>query len=329
MQLKNASAANNALDQFIKNPTISNWYLKQIVSNIPHEHDKIKNYLRFGKHMPQSKVFLSLNELATLVKPPFPFVVKFNAGSGTGIQTIIVDSACDFKNVYLTAKTLNCSTGIVQEFVLGHEYTVTVLVGRHNWAMLGTACDYKRQFENNQGLNTFGLGSISPAPAVHNQTTEMVDNVVEILRKEFDYQGPLSCQFIVDANNKLWLLEHNARVCDPEFQSMAELIDPSLALEQCSNGDYIDHPVVKNKRAVTVSLVHQDWPTAQAEIIDIDLTSSDFRIWKNHGHWSKNLYWGSITNSGNQSYSQLANEIYSWLSTQNTQPYRYRKDIGQ
>lgn len=329
MQLKNASAANNALDYFIKDPAVSDWYLKQLKSNIPHEHNKIQNYLRFSKYMPRSNSFLSLNDFATLKKPNFPFVVKFNAGSGIGIQTIIVNSASDFKNVYLASKTLGCSQGIVQEFIQGNEYTVTILVGKHNWVMLGTACDYKKQFENNHGLNTFGLGSISPAPAIHDQTVDTLNNVVEILQNEFDYQGPLSCQFIVDSNNRLWLLEHNARVCDPEFQSMAELVNASLALKQCYDGDCIEQPEIQNKQAVTVGLIHQDWPVAQPEMADIELADSDFKIWKNHGLWSKNLYWGSITNSGTQSYKDLASKIYAWLITQNIQPYRYRKDIGQ
>jgi len=329
MKLQNVSAAYNNLENFITDPTIANWYLAQLGSNIPHEHNKSQNHIRFGQYMPPSCSFSSLATFANISKRSFPFVVKFNANTSIGIQTIVVNSASDFKNVYFASKTLGSSQGIVQEFIQGNEYTVTVLVGKQNWVTLGTACDYKKQFENDQGLNTFGLGSISPAPVVHDQTVEIINNVVEILRREFDYQGLLSCQFIVDSNNQLWLLEHNARVCDPEFQSMAELVDVSLALEQCCKGDYIEQPTIQNKCAVTIGLIHQDWPVAQPEMIDIDLDSLDFRIWKNHGAWSKNLYWGSITNSGDQSYTELANEIYSWLATQNTQPYRYRKDIGQ
>ena len=329
MKLQNVSAAYNNLENFITDPTIANWYLAQLGSNIPHEHNKSQNHIRFGQYMPPSCSFSSLATFANISKRSFPFVVKFNANTSIGIQTIVVNSASDFKNVYFASKTLGSSQGIVQEFIQGNEYTVTVLVGKQNWVTLGTACDYKKQFENDQGLNTFGLGSISPAPVVHDQTVEIINNVVDILRREFDYQGPLSCQFIVDSSNRLWLLEHNARVCDPEFQSMAELVDVSLALEQCCKGDYIEQPTIQNKCAVTIGLIHQDWPVAQPEMIDIDLDSLDFRIWKNHGAWSKNLYWGSITNSGDQSYTELANEIYSWLATQNTQPYRYRKDIGQ
>jgi phosphoribosylamine--glycine ligase len=329
MKLQDVSAAYNNLEYFITDPTISNWYLAQLGSNISHEHNKSQNHIRFGQYMPPSCSFSSLTNFASISKRSFPFVVKFNANTSIGIQTIIVNSASNFKNVYFASKILGCSQGIVQEFIQGNEYTVTVLVGKQNWVTLGTACDYKKQFENNQGLNTFGLGSISPAPVVHDQTVEIINNVVEILRKEFDYQGPLSCQFIIDSNNRLWLLEHNARVCDPEFQSMAELVDVSAALEQCCKGDYIEQPTIQNKRAVTIGLIHQDWPVAQPEMIDIGLTSSHFKIWKNHGAWSKNLYWGSITNSGDQSHKDLANEIYTWLNKQPIAPYRYRKDIAQ
>lgn len=329
MQLKYASAANNALDHFITDPIISDWYLKQIMVNVPHEHDKIQNYLRFSKYMPASWSFLSLPSFVALEKPSFPFVVKFNTSSSVGNQTIIIDSERDYKNLYHTVNTLDCNQGLVQQFIQGKEYTVTVLVGKYNWAMLGTACDYKKQFENNQGANTFGLGSISPANLLHDQTFDVINDVVEILRKEFDYRGPLSCQFIVDTANKLWLLEHNARVCDPEFQSMAELVNLSQALEQCSKEEYIVPPVIRPNRAVTIALIHQDWPVAQSKMVDIELVDCKFSVWKNHGQWSNNLYWGSITNSGDKSYAELADEMYAWLAQQNVQPYRYRKDIGQ
>ena len=329
MLLKNISSSSRALDSFMTDPSTADWYLEKLFTNRFCEYSKSQNYLLFKKYLPESILFCSFSELVKLSARNFPFVVKFDSDSLVGIQTVIVNSAADFKNVYFASKELNASQGVIQEFISGNEYTVTVLVGKHNWVMLGTACDYKKQFENDQGLNTFGLGSISPAPVVHDQTVEILNNVVKILRKEFDYQGPLSCQFIVDSNNRLWLLEHNARVCDPEFQSMAELVDASSALEQCCNGDYIEPPVIQNKRAVTIVLVHQNWPEVQSDLVDIDLTSSDFRIWKNHGDWSKNLYWGSITNSGDQSHKDLADEIYSWLKNQHIAPYRYRKDIAQ
>ena len=71
MKLENVSAAYNNLEHFITDPTISNWYLTQLVSNIPHEHDKSQNYIRFGQYMPSSCSFSSLTDFANLSKRSF------------------------------------------------------------------------------------------------------------------------------------------------------------------------------------------------------------------------------------------------------------------
>lgn len=329
MRLENISAGNHALSQFLTDSMVTDWYLEKLRQNVAREFSKSQNYILLRRYMPPSVGFYSLAELANLMKAPVPFVVKFDAKTTLGIQTVVVNSSADFKQVYQSFQTLNCNTGIVQQFVQGHEYTVTVLVGKQNWATVGTACDYKKQFDNDLGLNTFGLGSISPAPELHPETQSMIAGVVDTLRSEFDYQGLLSCQFLVDTDNKLWLLEYNGRICDPEFQSMAELVDPTESLIQCQRGEWIDQPMIQNKQAVTIGLVHQSWPAPQPETADIELANPEFRIWRNHGEWSKNLYWGSVTASGSGSYSAVADSIYQWLSTQQVAPYRYRTDIGK
>lgn len=328
MKLEYISSACHALQQLISDPDISSWYADTILKNVSIERAKSSNYKRFSQFTPPSKIFLNVAELAELLNRPAPFVVKFDT-SFTGIQTVIVKSRADVKQVYFVAKITNCCQGIVQDYINGREYTTTILVGKHNWVTLGTACDYKKQFENNIGLNTFGLGSTAPCADVHPGDFAIVENVVVQLQKEFDYRGPLSCQFIVDDSNKIWLLEYNARFCDPEFQSTVELVDASRALIQCKNDLFIEQPTIANKRSVTIGLIHTEWPTPQATFSDLQLKHDVFKIRKNHGSWSNNLYWGSITNSGTNTHEELANEIYQWLELQQIFPYRYRKDIGK
>jgi len=329
MNLANLTSGATALNYLASGTDLFDWYLKTYDINKPYESSKSQDYDRFGEHMSLSEKFKSLTELSALITQPFPFVIKFDIATISGLKTIVVNSKSDVAQIFNVVKEFNCSQGIVQQFVRGKEYTVTVLVGKHNWVTVGTACDYKKQFENNIGLNTSGLGSISPCPWVHSNTTHIINQIVTKLRHTVDYTGFLSCQFLVDTNNKLWLIENNYRICDPEFQSMIELSNPITAMTQCRDGQIIDQLVMaSNTRAVTISFIHQHWPDRlQLSDADIALNHPRFKIWKN-SFFSK-YFWGSITNSGHKTYSELADEMYQWLATQHVAPYRYRTDIGK
>jgi phosphoribosylamine--glycine ligase len=325
----NLTSGGTALQSITHGTDLFEWYLKTYKINKPYEWSKSQDYDRFSEHMSPSKKFKSFTELSTLITQPFPFVVKFDIDTISGLKTVVVNSKRDVAQILNVVKRFNCSQGIVQQFIQGKEYTVTIMVGKHNWATVGTACDYKKQFENNIGLNTSGLGSISPCPWVHHDTTNMIDQIVTKLRHTVDYTGFLSCQFLVDSNNKLWLIENNYRICDPEFQSMIELSNPITAMTQCRDGQVIDQPITaSNARAVTISFIHQDRPNLlPLNQNDIGLLHPRFKIWKNN--YAPGVFWGSITNRGDNTYSELADEMYQWLATQHVAPYRYRTDIGK
>jgi len=328
INLTSVGAEQAALQSITHGTDLFEWYLKTYKTNHRYEPSKSQDYDRFSAHIPPSKKFKSLTELSTLTTQPFPFVIKFDVDTLSGLKTIVINNKSDLAQIFVVVNTFNCSQGIVQQFVHGKEYTVTILVGKHNWVTVGTACDYKKQFENNIGLNTSGLGSISPCPWVHDNTTHMINQIVNKMRSTVDYTGFLSCQFLVDHNNKLWLVENNYRICDPEFQSMMEISNPITAMTQCRDEQVIDQPIMAaNTRAVTISFIHQNWPTQQFEATDIGLIHSGFKIWKSN--YPPGVFWGSITNSGDNTYSELADEMYQWLATQHVAPYRYRTDIGK
>lgn len=307
------------------------WFVERIESHNHLESNKSISYDLMVQNqipIPRSKKFSNDQELSQLRNQTMPFVVKFDTPITLGIQTTIVNTPADLAVVAEASNRFNVHSGIVQEFVQGYEFTVTVLVGQHNWVSIGTAKDYKKQFDNDQGANTFGMGSISPAPSVHSDADQIVDNIVKILRKQEDYLGFLSCQFIAN-DSGIWLLEYNTRFCDPEFQSMIELLDLSLieSLKQCQSRQYITQPnIAQNKNAVTISIVHKDWPKWIAPV-KMSMDSTQFRIWRNHH--PNNVWWGTVTNSGVTSYQDLAKELYQWLDSQSIEPFRYRFDIGQ
>lgn len=283
-----------------------------------------------GVPIPRYQVYNSLAELGKIAHAPC--VVKMDAFCN-GLQTQLIKSNQDFKELFRNFKVLfnehtTSTTGVVQEFIKGNEFTVMVLVGKHNWQPIGSAQDYKREFDNNRGRNTYGMGSIAPAN-VTGETYDIINTIVDVFKKEYNYIGFLSCQFIVDSDNKTWLLECNNRLCDPEFQSVAPGLDSTVfdQIKQAFTGKVIDTVYNKNRNAVTVSLVHQDWPIGTAKP-DIVIPDSDFVFCKFPGSNDIHTYYGSFTNSGDKSHKELAQELYDFLYTFDTAPYRYRTDIG-
>jgi phosphoribosylamine--glycine ligase len=334
MSLSSHSCAGTALEKCIDDAKLGNWVFELNRHNRQFEFDKSLNYQLLVEHsipVPSSQTFSNTMELAQALKRPFPFVVKFDTPCMLGIQTVIVRSSRDFHTVFHTAQRIKSIAGITQQFVTGKEYTVTVLVGANNWVELGSAVDHKQQYEQAQGLNTFGTGSFAPCGYVHPDTQHIVDQTVTALRSQHNYRGLLSCQFILEPSGKLWLLEYNTRFCDPEFQSMVSRLDQELAtaLKQVRSEATID-PIPQHEiNAVTICLIHKDWPNTQPHRAELILPPSNFEVYQCHGAWAEHTYWGSITNSGPGSHQELAQEIYDWLEIVDVTPYRYRRDIAK
>ena len=281
--------------------------------------------------VPHSVLFSNHDQLRALMNRPCPFVVKFDTSIMLGTQTVVVVSPDNIDDVWRSAEFVQSCSGIVQDFVVGKEYTVTIMVGEHNWINLGSAVDYKKVNEHNQGPNTFGMGSIAPCAYMAHQTLDVVDAIVSTLKNKFRYRGLLSCQFLIEPTGQLWFLEYNTRFCDPEFQSILPSLDSDLitAFDQLRSNSYID-PVTNHKiNAVTVGLIHQDWPQPQATRAMLTLDQNPFAVVTMQGPWDFNTYWGTVTHSGPTTHQNLANQIYQFLSTQTIAPYRYRIDIGQ
>lgn len=330
MVLSDISCAYLALDQLLASNNNSDKVYHSLQTQRHIEVNKSQTYqdlVSAGVPMPLSRPFNSAAELVSLSKN-WPCVVKFNSSMTLGIQTTVIQNSLQFKDLIFSIKHVEHCQGLVQQFITGSEHTVTVLVGKHNWIPIGYARDYKKQFEHDRGLNTFGLGSIC-IPSTN--TNHIIDAVVDTLKCCYQYQGFLSCQFIQDQYGKFWLLECNTRLCDPEFQSMAETLNQGLdqALEQCYTGQCIEPLDLNSRHAITISLVHQDWPNAQLNRYPLSLSHTNFKIRQHRGAWDRNTYWGSITNSGYKSNLELAQQVYDWLGAIDVVPYRYRKDIGQ
>jgi phosphoribosylamine-glycine ligase len=294
------------------------------------EHNKTDMYTWLtaaGVRMPFSRVWTEAKDIVTT--KTFPFVVKQDTAVTLGIQTVIVKNKSDLSEVLKSILFTKCNSGLIQDYITGTELTVTLLVGASNYQVVGAARDYKKQFENDIGLNTSGMGSVNVLH-LSDEVLAQCGSTVNAFRSRYGYRGFLSCQFIIDTAGVPWLMECNNRLCSPEFQSMAVNLPVNFGeCLQCALTDnVIPSIVLTNLNSVTVGFLHKGWPTPQLTRDQINLTDSKFELALNLGQWDYNCYFGTLTCSGTESHAQLAKNIYNYLSSKDVTPYRYRTDIG-
>ena len=279
------------------------------------------------------------------LKPPY--VLKADglaAGKGVLILNDLDEAKTELRQMLVGAKFGEASTKVViEEFLDGIELSCFVLTDGKDYKILPTAKDYKRIGEGDTGLNTGGMGAISPVPFVDDVLMKKIEErivkpTIKGLKKDdLPYKGFVFIGLIMVGNDP-FVIEYNVRMGDPETEVVLPLLKNDLAeiFQAIGNGTLKDIKIdIDERSAVTVMLVSGGYPETYEkgkEITGIE-TVSDSLVF-HAGAKNDN---GKIVTSGGRvmaitslgkNYKEALKKSYQNIEKLHFDKMNYRKDLG-
>lgn len=285
-------------------------------------------------------------EFLESLKPPY--VLKADglaAGKGVLILSDIHEAKRELREMLVGSKFGTASaTVVIEEFLDGIELSCFVLTDGKNYKILPMAKDYKRIGEGDTGLNTGGMGAISPVPFVDDQLYKKIEErivrptIQGLIKDDIPYVGFVFIGLIKVAGNEPKVIEYNVRMGDPETEVVFPRIKNDLVqvFEAVANRRLNEIELeIDERTAATVIAVSGGYPEAYEKGKEILGLGQDGHSMVFHAGTKKDndkvLTNGgrvlAITAFGNN-FKEALKSSYSTLENIQFEGMYFRKDIG-
>jgi len=284
-------------------------------------------------------------DFLTTLQPPF--VLKADglaAGKGVLILQDLQEAQKELRNMLVNAKFGAASSKVViEEFLDGIELSCFVLTDGKNYKLLPTAKDYKRIGEGDTGLNTGGMGAVSPVPFADEVLMEKIESrivkptVAGLQKDGIEYKGFVFIGLIIVKGEPM-VIEYNVRMGDPETEVVMPRIQSDLVtLFQAVAEQKLDEVTlaIDPRSATTIMVVSGGYPEEYDKgfsISGIDNISDSIVF-----HAGTKLENGQVVTNGGRvlavtsfgtTYQEAIKKSYQNINKLHFDKMYFRKDIG-
>ncbi|MBC7643334.1 MAG: phosphoribosylamine--glycine ligase [Flavobacterium sp.] len=285
-------------------------------------------------------------EFLTTLQPPY--VLKADglaAGKGVLIINNLFEAQEELRNMLVHQKFGKASSKVViEEFLDGIELSCFVLTDGKNYKILPTAKDYKRIGEGDSGLNTGGMGAVSPVPFADSVLLEKIETrivkptIEGFVKDGIDYKGFVFIG-LINVKGEPIVIEYNVRMGDPETEVVVPRLKTDLVeLFLAVANQELDKIVleVDSRSATTIMIVSGGYPEEyeKGKIISGIEKVTDSIVF----HAGTKLVNNEIVSNGGrvlaitsfgENFDAATKKSYQSIEKLNFDKMYYRKDIGK